>query len=535
MRSVALSFAWEFCGRHRIAKVLVLAYLLLLVLLVNLLPTWVIGPATAAILSFPLWGVLPPLTALFAHGEQADILVRDSGYPRRLFTLPLRTAALAGWPLLLGGVTVAVYWLVLAGLVLRSSGVPVPVFWPAVFLVALLAWAQALVWFPFPLPFLRLIVAGLVLGGMTTAALLGVNYNVSPALLLGVSAALIPPGFGVAVLGVARARRGDAPVWNWPTFRSGAGFAPARQFGSASEAMFWMDWKRHGLGFPLMAGLFFVFPVSMWVLFGMDGEDVARSLLTSVGAVVMMSGGAGLVLGNCHPESLKTSPVPAFVAARPVTSAEILAVKFRLAARVTLATWVGAALVLAAVLPLSPGGEVLAGWTRRLIQTQGAKGWALLVLIVLGAPALSWKQIVNQLWIGLTGRQWLPVSMTLAWLFGLTGLALLGSWLYVHPETHEALRNAMPWAAGLAVVLKLAAGALVARALLRRRLVAPRTVIRFAAGWFAGAAVVFGLAFWLMPTGVGSPFAAGCAAILLGLPMVRLGLAPLALEWNRHR
>jgi hypothetical protein len=216
-------------------------------------------------------------------------------------------------------------------------------------------------------------------------------------------------------------------------------------------------------------------------------------------------------------------------------SAEILAVKCRVAARITLVTWVGVGLALAAVLPVSPGGEVLAGWTRRLSQTQGARGWVLLALMVLGPAALTWKQIVNQLWVGLTGRQWVGVFITLGGLFGLTGLALLGSWFYVHPETHAALRNAMPWAAGLALLLKLAAGALVARALLRRGLVARGTLIRFAAAWVAGAAALFGLALWLVPTGVDSPFAVGCGAILVGLPMVRLGLAPLALDWNRHR
>jgi len=47
--------------------------------------------------------------------------------------------------------------------------------------------------------------------------------------------------------------------------------------------------------------------------------------------------------------------------------------------------------------------------------------------------------------------------------------------------------------------------------------------------------VVFGLACWLTPPELASPLVVGGAAGLLVLPLVRLGLAPLALDWNRHR
>jgi hypothetical protein len=87
----------------------------------------------------------------------------------------------------------------------------------------------------------------------------------------------------------------------------------------------------------------------------------------------------------------------------------------------------------------------------------------------------------------------------------------------------------------VALLLKLAAGAVVVRALLRRRLVAPRLLARLAAVWLVVAAGLFGLACWLMPPEVYSPPIIGCAGVVLGMPLARLGLAPLALDWNRHR
>src|SRR5207249_2487655 len=103
------------------------------------------------------------------------------------------------------------------------------------------------------------------------------------------------------------------------------------------------------------------------------------------------------------------------------------------------------------------------------------------------------------------------------------------------PTWHQRLLAAMPWVIALAAALKLVASALVTHLLVRRELVAPRALARIAAVWLVAAVVLVALAVWLVPPEICSPPIAGCAAILLGLPMVRLGLAPLALDWNRHR
>jgi hypothetical protein len=118
---------------------------------------------------------------------------------------------------------------------------------------------------------------------------------------------------------------------------------------------------------------------------------------------------------------------------------------------------------------------------------------------------------------------------------GMVGGILGIEWIVTHPESHQALLAAVPWVVGLLLLMKLGAGVMVVRALRRRGLVAVHTLRRLVAGWAAAAAVLFGLAFWLMPPDLGSPLVAGGAAVLLVLPLVRLGLAPLALDWNRHR
>ena len=53
----------------------------------------VVVPLTATFLYF---------LAVFSFGLSGDLAARQSMYPARMFTLPVTTAALAGWPMLYG-------------------------------------------------------------------------------------------------------------------------------------------------------------------------------------------------------------------------------------------------------------------------------------------------------------------------------------------------------------------------------------------------------------------------------------------------
>lgn len=79
----------------------------------------------------------------------------ESGFPTRLRHLPLPTLALAGWPMLWGSAAMVLVWLVLAWGALRPYGYNVPLGWPALLLAVILAWLQAIIWTPFPLPWVR--------------------------------------------------------------------------------------------------------------------------------------------------------------------------------------------------------------------------------------------------------------------------------------------------------------------------------------------------------------------------------------------
>jgi hypothetical protein len=121
MRSPAAAFAWEFHRRHRWGLVALAGYLLVvgactLLLLGPGQPVDLKSPlSVAALVVVPLSAASMYFLAVFSFGLAGDLAARQSMYPARLFTLPVTTAALAGWPMLYGTVVIAILWLAARG------------------------------------------------------------------------------------------------------------------------------------------------------------------------------------------------------------------------------------------------------------------------------------------------------------------------------------------------------------------------------------------------------------------------------------
>src|SRR5688572_23427506 len=108
------------------------------------------GPMTAAAVYF---------LAVFSFGLGGDLAARQSIFPARMFTLPVTTRALVGWPMLYGTAAMAGLWSATVLFVLLPFRVDLPLIWPGLLAVVFLAWTQALMWMPYGLPGLRAIVA----------------------------------------------------------------------------------------------------------------------------------------------------------------------------------------------------------------------------------------------------------------------------------------------------------------------------------------------------------------------------------------
>jgi hypothetical protein len=546
MRSAGWAFAWEFWSLHRWTIAPALAYLLVLAVLFGVAPAGTFGPMIGGQLSLPLVFALAYILAAFTHGEQGAIESADSLFPRRAFTLPVPTTALAGWPLLLGGALVALYWLGLAGLVWRPCGVAAPLWWPTVALAAILAWLQALMWSPYPLPFLRIIVLVPVVCGLAVALLTGVHYEVPAPLLVVGSLLLLAVGYALSVVGLARARRGDGAPWRlWsPGRRPADGRSPdgadsysraLPPFASPRRALSWFGWRRVGYAMPLMCGMVIV-PSLLLLFVARDAQHGALVVLVMPGYALLMAGSAGLGMGSYHHSSRSNTTLTPFIASRPVTTATLVADRLRLVLLSIAFTWGSIYLLIAITVTLSRAAAPLVEGWQQVVDRLGVKAWLYLALAALVPPVIAWKQAVSNLWVPMTGRRWVAYLAGLAMAIGLTALgiviALSVIWQW---GTNSIFMTALSWMLAAVVLLKLALGALVVRALLRRGLVAPGTLHRWGAVWLGAAVGLFVLAFVLTPAEMVSPVEVGCTAVLLLLPLVRLGLAPLALDWNRHR
>ena len=123
----------------------------------------------AAVLVVPMTFAGFYFIGIFTFGLSGDLAARESIYPRRLFTLPLTNAALAGWPMLYGCAAMSSLWFVAAAVArIVGADVAVPWIWPMLFCAATMAWMQALTWMPYGVRGLRVVLAVIALAAIDT-------------------------------------------------------------------------------------------------------------------------------------------------------------------------------------------------------------------------------------------------------------------------------------------------------------------------------------------------------------------------------
>jgi hypothetical protein len=415
MRSHAAAVAWEFRRRHRLGLMGLTGYFLVLatiklVVVARGLPINFHSPETFAfVVMLPLAATFTYSLAVFSFGLDGDLAARQSMYPARRFAQPVTTAGLAWWPMLYGTVAMIFLWLATRAFALWPSGIEVPIIWPALLAASLLAWTQALTWMPYPLPGLRIIVTVLWLGTIDSTALLALQLKAHESLMIGILAPQIPLAYLFARFAVGRARRGDVPDWR-------GAFASLTQikrvvsrrsdrFRSPVSAQAWFEWRRHGRS--LAAWVAILLPFELILLWAASN---ATSLVFTILIGVLltppfMASFAAATVSKSSANAGDAYGVTPFIATRPLTNAELIAAKLKMAIRSTLSAWLLVLLAIPLALELSgTSGVVLDRW-RRLSDVVGMpRAVVVLLLILSGCIASTWKQLVQSLYIGLTGR-----------------------------------------------------------------------------------------------------------------------------------
>jgi hypothetical protein len=227
--------------------------------------------------------------------------------------------------------------------------------------------------------------------------------------------------------------------------------------------------------------------------------------------------------------------VPPFIATRPLTSAELIAAKLKMAMWSTLAAWLVVLVATPLALEWSGTWSVVNERARRMNDAIGTPRAATVVLLILaGFIVATWKQLVQSLHIGLTGREWIVKGSVL---LTLTLLILLGpivEWIIDTPSVQRTLWNALPLILAGLVGLKMSAAAWIATRLDRNRVLGDRALVLGAACWLVAVLALYGVLVWLFSTPFVARYVLALIAIL-AVPLARISAAPLALAWNRHR
>ena len=329
------------------------------------------------------------------------------------------------------------------------SGVDVPVIWPALLAASLLAWTQALTWMPYALPGLRVIVTVLWLAVIDAVVLLALHYKAPEPVMLAILAPHVPLAYLAARFAVARARRGDVPDWRGMFARLGriADVLPRRRerFPSPARAQVWFEWRRHGRSLPALVGILLPFELALLFVFSETPAIVFEILVGVLLTPPFMAAFVAATVSKSNPHGSDSYGVTPFIATRPLTSASLIAAKLKATIWSTLAAWLLVLVAIPVALRLSGTSPLVIEWTRHLIEVVGTP--RAIAIVLLGFSALlasTWKQLVQSLYIGMSGREWVVKASVFVALSFLAIIVPLAHWVIGNRVVMAALWNAFP-------------------------------------------------------------------------------------------
>jgi hypothetical protein len=488
------------------------------------------GPESfALVVVVPLAATFTYLLAVFSFGLSGDLAGRRSIYPTRLFTLPVTTDALAGWPMLYGTTAMALLWLATRRLAVWPADIAVPVVWPALLAAALLAWTQALTWMPYGLPGLRVLVTVVWLSVVDMVALVALQLRVPESVMAALLVPQLPLAFLVARRAVARARRGDVPdwlgAWTRPSHTAAVWRRPPNPFSSAARAQRWHEWRRHGRLLPALVAILLPFETGLLFVARHDPSLAGYTLLGVLLTPPFLAVFAAPSVSEMTP----------FLATRPATSAALLAAKLHVTVRSTLAAWLLVLVAIPLALTLSATWPVVAARASDFAQEVGTPRAVVLALLgIVGLVAATWRQLAQSLYLSLTGRAWLVRGRVFAMLALLFFLGPIVQWIADHGDVQGRLWDALPWVLACLVGVKMSAAAGIIALLFRHRLLTDRALVTGAAAWCGTVLALYAVLVWILSAPFLPRYLVALIAIL-AVPLARLSAAPLALAWNRQR
>jgi len=545
MRSPVVTLAWDIWLRNRTLIQVAVAIVVFSCLLNAVVPE-LGGKTVAEMLNFHLAvAALLLVLSIFGYTE-FNPQKGTTGFPNRLFVLPVTTVKLVAVPVVLG--VAALELLIVAWTVFVLPPTERSI-WIAIQLGVYMVMYQTILWTLGSLKSLRLLVVGLTGVVMISLRIFPSIRRLPDTTAMGLLAGVAVASFLISWIYVARERSGARLrlISVNSIVATASDRMPARQgkaFRSPHAAQFWFEWRRSGHVLPTLVCALLVLVIGplSWYLRD-DGSGSFRVLV----AVILMPPMLALPIGKAFSKAdfwSKELSLSAFIAVRPLSTVDIVAVKLRVAAASTAISWLIVFTFLSLWLPLWAKLDSLVTLRGTLWMMYGHRlypQYAIAALLIIASILLTWRFLVGGMWLGLSGNT--RVFAFSAFPYVVVPLLVVpGLLIFDEPIQSWLLENTRQW---LPVAVWIAAAGLVIKLWLAAfswRAVPLKYLRQYLPLWLVGSACLIALAFLtgdvlalVLPE---DTYRVRNLLTLIGLqiiPLARLGLAPSFLDKNRHR
>jgi hypothetical protein len=570
MHSPALALAWQLWSRNRVLRWTFLGFAAGMLVILHASARMDESVSTSVCLYFVAIALLTGLMTSWSLSLDRTPTEVPT-FPRWMLTLPLRTEALVGWPMLYGTVFIALAWPAWVWLVLGPCQVPAPLVWPAFLFAAVVAWFQVLT-IPGRRSLRRRAGDYLVLGLLVASIMLLLDQchefrgeetlliagaaSVPEAGLAAGFAGLIAVAYALGVSGLAALRRGDvrrrALVTIDGPWLSGWLPEPTGPFASPARAQLWLEWRLRGAVLPLLwaivhvlllvAGALTLLLMHGAVYLAFDTAEATSEVRRTFWQYAWcgLPGIVFFLMAQCAPASGmewdsrgRVDTLPPLSALVPMSAWALVRARLQAMTIGLLAMWF--LVVAEAGLLFLVGGERADVTAFVDSHFPAWNDLAFLAVAAVGGFVFLWRQLAQTMFFGFIGRWWITLAATVIHVSAMWVLFFVVLDFVVRPK--EWLREGQPWLvalAGLALVVKLLAAAWAIQANYHRQLLSKGTLLRLVGLWLLTVVALTWFVVGLMPSGF-APFPWIAGGVILALPLARILFAPLVLAWNRHR
>jgi hypothetical protein len=386
--------------------------------------------------------------------------------------------------------------------------------------LTLLALTQGIVWSLAAWPATRMFILSGVLIAFLCALgwrdVFGSVFFLAPTFLL---------GFVLSGVGMKKMRHGQ---WQGCTWKVSLGSRAARaelrqaRFSSPARAQMWFEWRRFGRRLCYLVAIWAFLPVIGHVLVRaifMLGPLQQNTLSVFLAYLLAIPVVMHFLFSMAPPRG----DLP-FLMNRPLTNGQIMIATLQTTAITTLVSWA----VIFLSLGLMPALGDFHGVLANAKPSTYVQDWTLLVL---GLMLLTWRSIPCNLGFVFSGHKRLseaPVWMLLGLFAIWIAVICLNSYGY-----WDAFWRLVPAIMIALIAAKIGLAIVTFRLCLQRRLLSVSTLVRYVTFWVVLVAVLLAAVLLLAGPRLKDTLPT-CLAVVLLVPLARIGFCPIAFSWNRH-